>query len=118
MAAPELGCSAIVDWVIDADTHITEPPDLFTSRLPAKYRDLAPRVHWNEERAWEEWTVGDQAPITPVGHTATAGWKDPFPAAPAQAVTATLRKSGVRAIIPHPVQAHRVIIFRRRFRSS
>ena len=26
----------IVDWVIDADSHVTEPPDLFTKRLPAK----------------------------------------------------------------------------------
>lgn len=71
-----------VDWVIDVDTHITEPPDLFTSRLPAKWRDQAPVVRMSD-RGWEEWVVGNQSPITPVGHTATAGWRDPFPAAPA-----------------------------------
>jgi predicted TIM-barrel fold metal-dependent hydrolase len=39
--------------VIDADTHMTERHDLFTSRAPAKYVDLVPRVvqvdgkpHW------------------------------------------------------------------------
>ncbi len=30
--------------VIDADTHFTEPADLWTSRAPAKYRDRMPRV--------------------------------------------------------------------------
>ena len=83
MAAPTSASECIIDWVIDSDTHITEPPDLFTSRLPAKYQDQAPRVHLNAERGYEEWTVGDQSPITPIGHTATAGWKEPFPAAPA-----------------------------------
>ena len=30
--------------VLDVDTHLTETPDLWTSRAPAKYRDLVPRV--------------------------------------------------------------------------
>jgi predicted TIM-barrel fold metal-dependent hydrolase len=30
--------------VIDADTHLTEPADLWTSRAPAKYRDRVPRI--------------------------------------------------------------------------
>ena len=34
----------LTDWVIDADAHVTEPIDLWTSRLPAKYRDRAPRA--------------------------------------------------------------------------
>lgn len=29
--------------IIDCDTHFSEPPDLFTSRAPAKYKDGAPR---------------------------------------------------------------------------
>ena len=32
------------DWFIDADTHITEPGDVWTSRLPQKFRDAAPRM--------------------------------------------------------------------------
>ena len=30
--------------VIDADTHYSEPHDLWTSRVPAKYRDLVPHI--------------------------------------------------------------------------
>jgi hypothetical protein len=33
-------------WVIDTDWHITEPRDLWTSRVPAKRGDLAPHVLW------------------------------------------------------------------------
>ena len=83
MAAPNPNASPIVDWVIDVDTHITEPPDLFSSRLPAKWRDQAPSIRMNDQGS-EEWVVGNMKPITPVGHTATAGWKEPFPAAPAR----------------------------------
>ncbi len=72
----------IFDWVIDADTHITEPPDTFTSRMPAKWKHLAPTVTRDPESGIELWTVGDRAPITPLGHTAVAGWPEPFPAAP------------------------------------
>ena len=35
--------------VIDVDTHWTEPPDLWTSRAPAKFRDRALRVHRNDD---------------------------------------------------------------------
>jgi uncharacterized protein len=37
--------------VIDADTHLTEPSDLWTSRAPAAYKDRVPRV---EKRSDEE----------------------------------------------------------------
>lgn len=30
--------------IVDCDTHITEAPDLFTSRAPAKYKDKVPHV--------------------------------------------------------------------------
>jgi len=30
--------------IIDTDTHLTEPPDLWTSRAPAKYKQRVPRV--------------------------------------------------------------------------
>ena len=32
-----------MDWVIDVDAHVTEPPDLWVERLPAKFRDRVPR---------------------------------------------------------------------------
>jgi hypothetical protein len=43
-SSPAPGDTPILDWVIDCDTHITEPPDLFTSRLPARWQALAPRI--------------------------------------------------------------------------
>jgi predicted TIM-barrel fold metal-dependent hydrolase len=70
------------EWVIDVDTHITEPGDLWTSRVPAKLRERAPRLVRNPENQWDVWQVGDASPIVPVGFTAVAGWKEPFPAAP------------------------------------
>ena len=75
--------SPTYDWVIDNDTHISEPPDLFSSRLPKKWHDKAPRVVRNEESGFEMWVVGEQsqAGLT-IGHTAVAGWPEPFPAAP------------------------------------
>jgi hypothetical protein len=30
--------------LIDADTHVNEPPDLWTDRVPAKFKDRAPRM--------------------------------------------------------------------------
>ncbi len=40
-------------FVVDADSHWSEPPDLFTSRAPAAIRDRVPRVEEVDgERAW------------------------------------------------------------------
>jgi predicted TIM-barrel fold metal-dependent hydrolase len=44
--------------IVDCDTHITEAPDLFTSRAPARYRDKVPcrrRVD-----GVDKWFVGDR----------------------------------------------------------
>jgi predicted TIM-barrel fold metal-dependent hydrolase len=72
-----------LDWVIDADTHVSEPPDLFTSRLPQKWQDEAPRIIQHPQMGYETWAVGkDGTSAVPVGHTAVAGWPEPFPAAP------------------------------------
>ena len=30
--------------LVDVDAHIVEPPDVWSSRLPAKYRDIGPHV--------------------------------------------------------------------------
>ena len=70
------------DWVIDVDTHITEPPDTWSARLPAKFRDRAPRVVHDPKWDFDVWRIGDGAAPVPVGHTAVAGWPEPFPAAP------------------------------------
>lgn len=75
--------SPTLDWVIDNDTHISEPPDLFLSRLPKKWHEQAPKIVKNEQTGYENWVIGaKQVPSIPVGHTAVAGWPEPFPAAP------------------------------------
>lgn len=61
--APEL--------IIDADSHVTEPPDVWTSRVPAKYRERVPHVV--RDGAADKWVLGDK-PLTQVGVTAPAGW--------------------------------------------
>jgi predicted TIM-barrel fold metal-dependent hydrolase len=39
--------------LVDSDAHINEPPDLWTSRVPAKFRDRAPHMeHLQEGDAW------------------------------------------------------------------
>jgi predicted TIM-barrel fold metal-dependent hydrolase len=39
--------------LIDADTHVNEPPDLWSTRLPKKYLDRAPRMQrFDEGDAW------------------------------------------------------------------
>ena len=70
------------DWIIDADTHITEPPDTWSSRLPAKFADRAPRIVRDDRWGLEVWKIGDGAAPVPVGHTAVAGWPRPFPDGP------------------------------------
>ncbi len=61
--------------IIDADAHITEPADLWTSRAPKKYSDRVPRVERKDGR--DVWTMEGRFLIG-VGHTATAGWES-FP---------------------------------------
>lgn len=53
--------------VIDVDTHFTEPPDLWTSRAPAKLIDRAPRVVRNDQ-GQEQWVVDVDRVLGPVGY--------------------------------------------------
>ena len=71
--------------VIDGDTHLSEPPDLFTSRLPKKWQGQAPRVEVNEVGE-HRWRVG-QSWLGPVAAMSVAGavdvparWEDVDPA--------------------------------------
>jgi hypothetical protein len=45
--------------VIDTDTHVIEPYDLWTSRLSvAKWGDKVPHVRWDERRQEDAWYFG------------------------------------------------------------
>jgi len=64
--------TASIDYpILDCDAHVNEPPDLWLSRVPAKWKDRAPRVEkvpngemWFFDGGKEKW---------PVGLTAVAG---------------------------------------------
>jgi uncharacterized protein len=48
--------------IIDTDTHWSEPPDLWTSLAPAKYRDLVPQIREVDGR--RKWVVNGDIPLT------------------------------------------------------
>jgi uncharacterized protein len=58
--------------IIDADTHVTETPDLWTSRAPARMRDRVPHVITDDDGS-QKWMVGGSKPLASAGMTATAG---------------------------------------------
>jgi uncharacterized protein len=62
--------------VIDVDTHLTEPPDLWTSRMPAKLHDLVP--HIERVDGMDVWMADGNRVGTP-GHYSMAGWDGLMP---------------------------------------
>jgi uncharacterized protein len=70
----------VTQLIIDADAHITEPPDVWTARVPARYVDRVPHVMRGDDGK-DVWVL-DGTPFYNVGVTATAGWGEPFPSGP------------------------------------
>jgi predicted TIM-barrel fold metal-dependent hydrolase len=66
--------------VIDVDSHLTEPADVWTSRVPHRYVDRVPQMKRNDEGI-DIWVLDGQR-ISTVGMTAPAGWPTPFPSGP------------------------------------
>lgn len=67
--------------VIDVDTHVVEPHDLWTSRVStAKWGDKVPHVIWHEGLGEQMWVSGDEllGPGVPV----CAGWNEHPPKHP------------------------------------
>lgn len=63
--------------IIDTDAHVTEPPELWTSRMGSEFADLVPRVDHDPDTDDMRWYIGTKK-LTPVAKFATAGWKE-FP---------------------------------------
>jgi predicted TIM-barrel fold metal-dependent hydrolase len=57
--------------IIDADAHVQEPPDLWQSRAPAKWKDRAPRVKHTEKGDF--WLFDEGKQPEPVSFTVSAG---------------------------------------------
>ena len=43
--------------IIDADTHVTETPELWTLRAPARMRDRVPRIEM-DDKGVQRWVFG------------------------------------------------------------
>ena len=66
---------------IDADTHITEPADLWTSRVSSKWADQVLHVKQDNEGT-NAWFVGDKK-VANAPSGVFAGWTGKFPNSPA-----------------------------------
>ena len=58
--------------IIDVDTHVTETPELWTSRAPASIRDKVPHIV-TAANGTQRWVVGSGKAIASPGMSATAG---------------------------------------------
>jgi uncharacterized protein len=65
--------------VIDTDTHVSEPADLWTSRVAAKYRDKVPTVGVHPISGIDHWKIGDTW-LAATGYFAAAGASEYPPA--------------------------------------
>ncbi len=61
--------------VVDADSHLLEPADLWTSRVPARFKDKVPHVELNPDTGHHHWRIGDKW-IWPVGYFGNAGFAE------------------------------------------
>ena len=80
-AAPDTQATSLFDRykAIDVDTHITEPADVWTSRVAKKWGDRVPHVERRDGR--DIWCIGDQM-IGGPGYTTMAGFDGSFPECP------------------------------------
>ena len=97
--------------VIDVDTHLTEPPDLWTSRVPAAMQEHVPRIVRRGDL--EMWVAGDQFIGAP-GAYSMAGYDGVIPDMPkdfteippaaydAEARLAFLDREGIQAQVLYP----------------
>lgn len=98
---------------IDCDTHVTESPDVWTSRVAARFKDKVPQIRWVNEERKDYWFLG-QKKLVAAGASAHAGWPEPFPGHPptlkeahpasydANARVAYMDKTGCRAQVLYP----------------
>lgn len=67
--------------VVDADSHLTEPPELWRDRLPRQLVHHAPRVERDPHTGVERWRIGD-AWCAGVGTQSQTGWRELPPSFP------------------------------------
>src|SRR6476646_817509 len=82
-AGPGAGGVALCERyaVADADSHIIEPADLWTSRISPTWGALVPHVRFHERRQEDVWYIGDRK-LYGAGAFAQAGWPEYPPSHP------------------------------------
>jgi predicted TIM-barrel fold metal-dependent hydrolase len=101
--------------IIDADTHFTELPDLWTSRLPKSWGEDVMHVRWDEKSQADMWVARDKVIARAWGHLsyglARANSEDERPALRSQVHVATwdqdervkiMDQMGIRAAVLYP----------------
>ncbi len=70
------------DWLISTDDHVIEPPHVWLTHLPAKFRDRAPRVIRDADDGHWKWQFEDKrnviSGLSAVAGTPSSTW-DPLP---------------------------------------
>jgi predicted TIM-barrel fold metal-dependent hydrolase len=99
--------------VIDVDSHISEPADLWTSRVSSKWGDAVPHIVREPSSGKDIWAIAGELTL-PVGTTAIAGFDGTLPECPdtmedipagahvAQARLDHLDKEGIHAQVLYP----------------
>lgn len=68
--------------IIDTDTHVIEPYDLWTSRIStARWGEMVPHVRWDDDEQQDIWVFGDTKLQAAAG-SAMAGWHEYPPGHP------------------------------------
>lgn len=68
--------------IIDADSHLSEAPDVWTARMSAKkWGDAIPHLVHDERLGMDRWVVGGKK-LTSVANWAVAGWHEHPPSHP------------------------------------
>jgi predicted TIM-barrel fold metal-dependent hydrolase len=81
--------------LISADSHINEPPDLWTSRVPAKFKDRAPRIERFEKG--DAWVI--EGALDPINFGANCNVGMPPEQRPAWIPFEQVRKGGYDASV-------------------
>ncbi len=71
--APEL------DWLVSVDDRVIEPPNVWVDRLPAKYRDIGPRMLEDDAWVYEDKRVPTTGLSVTVGKSKEEFSPDPVP---------------------------------------
>jgi uncharacterized protein len=95
-----MGAAGTAIRIIDADTHLTEPVDLWTARIPERFRDDAPQVRLHEPSGSWRWTIGDRW-CSLVGNYSMAGWREFPPSCPPSLEEANPASYDAKARLAH-----------------